>query len=327
MMKTKARKILVVGAGGQVGTELTEKLRELYGNDQVVASDIRIVESLSGSGPFEVLDVLEKSSLPAVCKKYDVGTIYHLAAVLSAKGEQNPAFAWNLNMNSLFHVLETACELKMEKVFWPSSIAVFGPDTPKDDTPQMTVANPNTVYGISKLAGEMWCEYYHAKYGLDVRSIRYPGLIGYRTLPGGGTTDYAVDIFHSALKNGSYSCFLRENSVLPMMFMEDAIRATIEIMDAPPEQIKLRTGYNIAGFSFSPEEIAAEILKHIPGFVCTYQPDFRQKIADSWPRSIDDSVARKHWGWKPGYDLKRMTSEMLKQIEILFGKEKAEKIN
>lgn len=317
----------MVGAGGQVGTELVEALREKRGDSNVIATDIREVPALASKGPFEILDIMDKAKLKDLCKTYAITEIYHLAAVLSAKGEQNPAFAWHLNMESLFYVLDTARELNIKKIFWPSSIAVFGPDTPRDNTPQATIANPNTVYGISKLAGERWCEYYHTQYGLDVRSIRYPGLIGYKSLPGGGTTDYAVEIFHSALKTNSYTCFLQDDATLPMMYMEDAIRATIELMEAPAEQLTVRSSYNVAGISFSPKEIAEEIKKHMPEFECRYEPDFRQKIAESWPRSIDDSMARKEWNWQPKYDLATMTSDMLTQIESLFGKEPAGQIN
>nr|5Z75_A Chain A, Artificial L-threonine 3-dehydrogenase [synthetic construct]5Z75_B Chain B, Artificial L-threonine 3-dehydrogenase [synthetic construct]5Z75_C Chain C, Artificial L-threonine 3-dehydrogenase [synthetic construct]5Z75_D Chain D, Artificial L-threonine 3-dehydrogenase [synthetic construct] len=305
-------KILVIGACGQIGTELTVALREIYGNENVVASDIR--EPNEESGPFEKLDVMDKERLEEIVEKHKITQVYHLAAILSATGEKNPLFAWDLNMNSLLNVLELAREGKIDKIFWPSSIAVFGPTTPKENTPQHTVMDPSTVYGISKLAGERWCEYYHEKYGVDVRSIRYPGLISWKTPPGGGTTDYAVDIFHKALEDGKYTCFLSEDTALPMMYMDDAIRATIELMEAPAENIKIRSSYNLAGMSFTPEEIAEEIKKHIPDFEISYEPDFRQAIADSWPASIDDSVARKDWGWKPEYDLDKMTEDMLKNL-------------
>ncbi len=309
------QKILVIGACGQIGTELTMKLRELHGNDQVIASDIREGnEELMKSGPFEIIDAMDYDQVENTCLYYEVDEVYLMAAMLSATGEKFPDKAWKLNMNSLFHVLDLAKDGKIKKVFWPSSIAVFGPTTPQVDTPQHTIMEPTTVYGISKQTGERWCEYYHNKYGVDVRSIRYPGLISWKTLPGGGTTDYAVEIFHKALENQSYSCFLSEETALPMMYMEDAIRATIEIMEAPEEQVKERSSYNLSGMSFTPAEIATEIQNHIPEFQMSYAPDSRQQIADSWPSSIDDQKARADWGWNSTYDLKKTVAEMLEHL-------------
>ncbi|MEP2748716.1 NAD-dependent epimerase/dehydratase family protein [Nonlabens ulvanivorans] len=291
-----ATKILIIGACGQIGTELTIRLREIYGNDNVIAGDIREgSEELMQSGPFEIVDAMNRTSIEDVCLHYEINEVYLMAAMLSATAEKYPKKAWNLNMDSLFHILNIAKEGKIDKIFWPSSIAVFGPTTPKENTPQQTVMEPSTVYGISKQTGERWCEYYYNKYGVDVRSIRYPGLISWKTLPGGGTTDYAVEIFHEALKNNHYDCFLKEDTSLPMMFMEDAIKATVSIMQTKSENIKQRSSYNLAGMTFTPAEIASEITKHLPDFTVTYQPDFRQSIADSWPGSIDDSVAREDW--------------------------------
>ena len=309
--------ILVIGSSGQIGTELVEELRKIYGNDKVIASDIKTPQ-IAQLGPFEELDILNKTQLLEIIKKYNIKEVYLLAALLSATAEKNPAFAWNLNMNSLFNVLDLAKDKIIDKIFWPSSIAVFGPTTPKQNTPQYTVMEPSTVYGISKQAGERWCEYYHEKYNVDVRSIRYPGLIGYKSLPGGGTTDYAVDIFHQAIKTNSYECFLNENTALPMMYMSDAIKATVQIMQAPKEKIKIWSSYNLAGISFTPKEIAEEIKKYFPDFKISYQEDFRQKIADSWPQSIDDSNAREDWHWKANYTLEKMTKEMLKNLEQLL---------
>lgn len=308
------RSILVIGAGGQIGTELIPALRKEFGESNVVASDLAETcpAALEG-GPYEALDVKNSSGLEAIVARYKTDTIYLMAALLSATGEQKPLFAWDLNMNGLFNVLEIAKE-KSIKIFWPSSIAVFGPTTPRTETPQFTVCEPSTVYGISKLAGEHWCAWYHRKYGLDVRSIRYPGLIGHKSAPGGGTTDYAVHIFYEAIRNGHYTCFLEENTRLPMMYMDDAIRATLQITEAPASEIQLRTGYNLAGFSFTPGELAALIREELPGFTIDYAPDFRQAVAASWPESIDDSVAREHWNWQPGWDLQSMVSEMLKEI-------------
>lgn len=308
-------KTLIIGACGQIGTELTKKLRSIYGRDTIIASDVRKGDpEFVASGPFEVVNALDYNQVQAVIEKYGVDEVYLMAALLSATAEKNPAFAWDLNMNSLFHVLNIAKDGKVKKIFWPSSIAVFGPTTPKQNTPQYTVMEPSTVYGISKQSGERWCEYYHNIYGVDVRSIRYPGLISWSTPPGGGTTDYAVDIYHKALSDGSYTCFLSEETRLPMMYMDDAIRATIEIMKAPAEDIKIRSSYNLSAMDFTPKEIAEAIAKEIPGFTIDYAPDFRQKIADSWPQSIDDSSARNDWGWKHEFDLTAMTSDMLEHL-------------
>lgn len=307
-----AEKILVIGSSGQIGTELTEKLQEMYGADNVVASDIR--KPASYQGIFEELDVLDEKRLHEIVSKHKISQVYLLAALLSATAEKNPQFAWKLNMNSLFHVLDLAKDKKIKKVYWPSSIAVFGPSTPRQNVPQHTVMDPSTVYGISKLAGERWCEYYFQKYGVDVRSLRYPGLISYKSPPGGGTTDYAVDIFYKAVEKGSYQCFLSENTVLPMMYMPDALRGTIELMETSSENVKSRSSYNIAAISFSPKEIAAAIRVHVPQFVITYDPDFRQKIADSWPQSIDDSAAQKDWKWKYQFGLSDVTRDMLKNL-------------
>lgn len=311
-MKTK---ILIIGACGQIGTELTQNLRKIYGTENVVASDVRkLNNSVVNDGIFEVVNALDYNQVQGLIEKYEITDVYLMAALLSATAEKNPAFAWDLNMNSLFHVLNLAKEGKIQKIFWPSSIAVFGPTTPKENTPQFTIMEPTTVYGISKQAGERWCEYYHNIYGVDVRSIRYPGLISWTTPPGGGTTDYAVDIYYKALENATYECFLSENTGLPMMYMDDAIRATIQIMQAPKDSIKIRSSYNLSAISFTPKEIATEIKKHIPDFTITYKPDFRQKIADSWPSSIDDSRARKDWGWKHEFDLHKMTHVMLENL-------------
>jgi nucleoside-diphosphate-sugar epimerase len=310
------KKILIIGACGQIGTELTKKLRNIYGVENVIASDIRKLNiDVVNSGPFEVVNALDFNQIEHIVEEHQIEEVYLMAALLSATAEKNPAFAWDLNMNSLFHVLNLAKAKKIKKVFWPSSIAVFGPTTPRDNTPQYTVMEPTTVYGISKQTGERWCEYYHHIYGVDVRSIRYPGLISWSTEPGGGTTDYAVDIYHKALKEGSYECFLSEETALPMMYMDDAIRATIEIMEAPIETIKIRSSYNLSGISFTPAEIALEIKKHLPNFKISYKPDFRQKIADSWPASIDDTNARADWNWKHQFDLAAMTLEMLENLK------------
>ena len=309
------KSILIIGACGQIGTELTLALRELYGNEQVVASDIREGnESLMSSGPFELLDATNYEAIEDVVMYHEIEEVYLMAAMLSATAEKFPERAWNLNMNSLFNVLNLAKERKIEKVFWPSSIAVFGPNTPKDNTPQSAIMEPSTVYGISKQSGERWCSYYYHKFGVDVRSTRYPGLISWKTLPGGGTTDYAIEIYHEALKKGSYTCFLKEDVELPMMFMDDAIRATIKIMESKPEQLTVRSSYNLAAMSFSPAQIAESIRKHIPEFKISYHPDFRQAIAESWPRSIDDSTAKKDWGWEPEFNLEKTTAEMLKHL-------------
>lgn len=309
--------ILVIGSSGQIGTELVEELRKIYGTNNVIASDIKEPQT-NNDGPFETLNILDKVQLLEIVKKHNVKEVYLLAALLSATAEKNPEFAWELNMNSLFHVLNLAKDKIIDKVYWPSSIAVFGSTTPRENTPQYTVMEPSTVYGISKQAGERWCEYYHNKYDVDVRSIRYPGLIGYKSLPGGGTTDYAVDIFHQAIKTNSYECFLSENTALPMMYMSDAIKATIQIMQAPKENIKIWSSYNLAGVSFTPKEISLEIKKHYPEFKISYKPDFRQQIADSWPQSIDDSRAKEDWNWQANYSLENMTEDMLNNLEQLL---------
>ena len=309
-------KILIIGACGQIGTELTQKLRETYGNENVIASDIRKLNiDVVNDGIFEVVNALDYNQIEHLVEKYQITDVYLMAALLSATAEKNPAFAWDLNMNSLFHVLNLAKAGKIKKVYWPSSIAVFGPTTPRNNTPQYTVMEPSTVYGISKQTGERWCEYYHVQYGVDVRSIRYPGLISWSTPPGGGTTDYAVDIYHKAITEGKFTSFLAENSALPMMYMDDAIKATIGIMQAPAEQIKIRSSYNLSAMSFTPKEIAEEIKKHFPDFTIDYAPDFRQKIADSWPASIDDSRAREDWGWKNDFNMDNMTIEMISKLK------------
>ncbi|WP_457615447.1 NAD-dependent epimerase/dehydratase family protein [Lutibacter sp.] len=309
------KSILIIGACGQIGTELTLKLRELYGKNAVIASDIREgSDELMQSGPFEFVNAMEYDSIKNVLETYKVTEVYLMAAMLSATGEKFPDKAWELNMNSLFNVLNLAKEGAIKKLFWPSSIAVFGPTTPKENTPQETVMEPTTVYGISKLAGERWCEYYFNKYGVDVRSIRYPGIISWKTNPGGGTTDYAVEIYHNALLIGKYNSFLNKNTKLPMMYMDDAISATIKIMEAKSENIKIRSSYNLAAMSFTPEEIAAEIKTFLPEFEISYNTDFRQRIAESWPRSIDDSRAREDWGWKHHFDLKKMSENMLNSL-------------
>ena len=313
-METKKQRILVIGAGGQLGAELTQGLWNLYGKENVTATDIKDPQGILAQGNFELLDVLNQKNIFEFIKKNQFTQIYHLAAILSATGEKNPKFAWQLNMDGLIHVLDAAIEYKIEKVYWPSSIAVFGPTTPKSNTPQDTIMDPSTIYGISKQAGERWCEWYHRKYGLDVRSLRYPGLIGYKSKPGGGTTDYAVDIFFKALSDKKYECFLKSDTYLPMMYMDDAVKATLDLMNAPIEKVKVRSSYNISSMSFCPSEIAMEIKKHIPEFSITFNPDFRQAIADSWPKSIDDSAARKDWGWQPEFDLKKMTEEILKKL-------------
>ena len=308
-------KILVIGASGQIGVELTLALRKIYGNANVVASDLREQNPLlEGTGPYVSLDVMNKEMLHVQVIRQNFTQIYLLAAILSATGEKNPNLAWNLNMTGLLNVLDIAREEKIKKVYWPSSIAVFGPTSPKQNCPQQTIIEPSTVYGISKYAGEFWCNYYHNRFGVDVRSIRYPGLISYKSAPGGGTTDYAVEIFHEALEEKTYECFLKEDTYLPMMYIADAIRGTIELMEAPAEKISVRTSYNLSGMSFSPKEIAASIKKHIPDFSITYKPDYRQNIANSWPQSIDDTVARTDWGWKNEYDLDKMTKEMLDNL-------------
>ena len=307
--------ILVIGASGQIGTELVMALRERYGAENVVASDLKTASAeVLESGPFEQLDVMDRDKLQQIVMKYNIGQVYQLAALLSATAEQKVMPAWNLNMYGLFYVLELAREGLIDKIFWPSSIAVFGPNTPKSNTPQSTITEPVTVYGISKLAGEQWCAYYHQRYGVDVRSLRYPGLIGYKSAPGGGTTDYAVDIFHKAVAGEAFECFLDKHTRLPMMYMPDAIKATIGIMEVPSEKLKIRAGYNISAFSFTPEDLAMIIRKHIPTLSVSYKPDFRQAIADGWPSSVDDSAAREDWGWENDYDLEEMAKDMLDHL-------------
>ena len=311
-----ATKILIIGACGQIGTELTQKLRGIYGVENVIASDIRKLNiDVVNSGPFEVINALDFNQIQHLVEVHQIDEVYLMAALLSATAEKNPAFAWDLNMNSLFRVLNLAKAGKIKKIFWPSSIAVFGPTTPRENTPQYTIMEPSTVYGISKQTGERWCEYYHNIYGVDVRSIRYPGLISWSSPPGGGTTDYAVDIFHKAIAKKKYDCFLSSETKMPMMYMDDAIAATIQIMQSPKEQIKIRSSYNLAAMSFTPTEIAEEIKKHIPEFTITYHPDFRQKIADSWPASIDDSAARDDWNWNHKFDISSMTKDMLDHLK------------
>jgi nucleoside-diphosphate-sugar epimerase len=310
-------KILVIGACGQIGVELTLELRKIYGGANVIASDLRAENDLlKGTGPYVSLDVMNKEMLHVQVIRQNITQIYLLAAILSATGEKNPNLAWSLNMTSLLNVLEIAKDENVHKVYWPSSIAVFGPTSPKINCPQQTVIEPTTVYGISKFAGEFWCNYFNQRFQIDVRSLRYPGLISYKSEPGGGTTDYAVEIFQDAIEENHYTSFLKENTYLPMMYMPDAIRATIELMEAPVDKISIRTSYNISGVSFSPKEIAEEIKKHLPDFTISYEPDYRQAIAQSWPQSIDDSVARNDWGWKPKYDLAALTKDMIEN----FGK-------
>ena len=313
-------KILVVGACGQIGVELTLQLRKMYGGANVIASDLREEHPmLKDTGPYIPMDIMNKETFHVLVLRYNITQVYLLAAILSATGEKNPPLAWSLNMQSLLNVLEVAKEEKLHKIYWPSSIAVFGPNSPKLQTPQHTTMEPTTVYGVSKLAGERWCEYYFKRYGVDVRSLRYPGLISYKSAPGGGTTDYAIEIYQEALLVGKYECFLKEDTFLPMMYMPDAIRATIELMEADASSISVRSSYNLSAMSFSPKEIAAAIQKHLPSFTMSYAPDFRQKIADSWPQSIDDSLARQDWGWANGYDLERMTVDMLKNLRVTSG--------
>ena len=310
------KKILVIGSNGQIGTELVLSLRERYGNEAVFAADLsESCPAIIINGPYVQLDVLQKEAIREYIISNEIKEVYLLAALLSATAEKNPDFAWKLNMEGLFTILDLAKEKHIDKIFWPSSIAVFGPTTPADKTPQYTIMEPSTVYGISKLAGERWCEYYHKKHQVDVRSLRYPGLISYKSPPGGGTTDYAIDIFHKATAGVDYDCFLNETSALPMLFMDDAIRATIELMEAPSEQIKIRSSYNLAGVSFTPKELSEAIKKQLPDFNITYNPDFRQAIADSWPNSIDDAITEQHWGWKARFDLPKIVDEMIKNIK------------
>ncbi len=314
-------KILVIGCSGQIGSELTLELRKRYGNENVIATDIRPAPSdISGTGPFEILDVLDSAKLQLILEHEKITQVYHLAAILSGNAEKRPLASWDINMRSLMNVLELGRELKLNKIFWPSSIAVFGPTTPRLGTPQYTIMEPNTVYGISKLAGERWVEYYNNKYDVDIRSLRYPGLISYKTEAGGGTTDYAVEIFYDAIKTGKYECFLGPESLLPMMFMPDAIKATIDLMEADTTKLSLRSSYNVAGICFNPQQLADEIRKHIPGFEITYKPDFRQAIADSWPACLDDSVAKRDWGLNYEYDLPKMVEVMITEIRKKLAK-------
>lgn len=313
-------KILVIGCSGQIGSELTLELRRIYGESNVIATDIRPAPpEVAGTGPFEILDVLDASKLQLILEHEKITQVYHLAAILSGNAEKRPLASWDINMRSLMNVLELARELKLHKIFWPSSIAVFGPTTPRTDTPQYTIMEPNTVYGISKLAGERWIEYYFNKYQVDTRSLRYPGLISYKTEAGGGTTDYAVEIFYEAIKHKKYECFLGPDTPLPMMFMPDAIKATIDVMEADASKLSLRSSYNVAGISFTPKILAAEIKKHIPEFEITYKPDFRQAIADSWPGSINDDVAKRDWNLNYEFNLDKMTRVMLEEIGKKLG--------
>jgi nucleoside-diphosphate-sugar epimerase len=317
-------KILVTGATGQIGSELVPELRKIYGNNNVIVGvHSRPPPGDLTRGPTEKVDVADKQSIEEAVTKYDVDTIYHMAAILSAAGEKDPWLAWKVNMDGTYNVLETAREHNLVRIFCPSSIAAFGPETPRDNTPQETVLRPRTMYGLTKVAGELLCNYYFNKFGLDVRGVRYPGIISNKTLPGGGTTDYAVEIFYEAIKNGKYQCFLREDSTLPMMYMPDCIKATVDLMNADLKKLKHHTDFNLAAMSFSPKEISDEIKQHLPKFTITYKPDHRQAIADSWPKSIDDSTARKEWGWKPSYDLKTMVKDMLK---VLGEKHKQKKL-
>jgi nucleoside-diphosphate-sugar epimerase len=316
MAKKGMYKILVTGACGQIGSELTLALRQQYGGDNVVATGHRTKPSaeLRDSGPFEFIDVTRRETIEAVIKKYDIDTIYHMAAILSAVGEQRPQLAWDVNINGLYNILEIVREHELVRVFCPSSIAVFGPETPRDNTPQETVLRPTTMYGVSKVAGELLCDYYFQRFGVDVRGVRYPGIISNKTPPGGGTTDYAVHIFYEAIKHKRYTCFVREDTVLPMMYMPDCIKGTIDLMEADLARLKHHADFNMSAISFSAGELAAEIKKHVPEFTIEYEPDYRQAIADSWPRSIDDSAARKEWDWQPGYDLVAMTTDMLEKL-------------
>jgi len=316
MSNKRMKRILVTGACGQIGRELTLVLRECYGNENVVATGHKTQpsEALRTSGPFEFIDVTRRETLAGVVSKYAIDTIVHMAALLSAIGEEKPHLAWNVNVNGLYNVLEVARQQGLVRVFCPSSIAVFGPETPRDNTPQETVLRPKTMYGVTKVAGELLCDYYVRRFGVDVRGVRYPGIINREAFPAGGTTDYAVEIFFKAIEDGHYTCFLREDTVLPMMYMPDCIKATIDLMEVDSDQLKHHADFNLAAVSFSPAELVAEIQKHLPGFTCEYQPDSRQAIADSWPRSIDDSAAREEWGWEPSYDLAAMTTDMLETL-------------
>jgi len=315
MSRSDTNKILVTGTCGQIGSELIMALRERHGDENVIATDIAEPSpKLRDSGPFEFLDVTQRGAIAAVVDRYNIDTIYHMAAILSATGERKPHLAWNVNVNGLYKILEIARERKMTRVFCPSSIAVFGPETPRENTPQETILRPTTMYGLTKVTGELLGNYYFHRFGLDVRSVRYPGIISSETPPGGGTTDYAVEIFYEALKHRHYTCFLRDDTVLPMMYMPDCIKATLDLMEADLSRLKHHTDFNLAAMSFSPTELVVEIQKHIPEFTCEYKPDFRQEIADSWPRTIDDSAAREEWGWEPQYDLPMMVQDMLDKL-------------
>ena len=316
-MTREMKRIMVTGAAGQIGSELTLDLRKKFGNDNVLATDIKtqLSPKLRDSGPFELLDVTERETVEKVVKTFNIDTIYHMSAILSAAGENSPQLAWSVNLNGTFNILETARGQKMVRVFCPSSIAVFGPETPRLNTPNDTILKPKTMYGVTKVAGELLCDYYVRRFKLDVRGCRYPGIISYETLPGGGTTDYAVAIFFEAVKNKKYNCFLRENTRLPMMYMPDCLKATLDLMEADFSRLKHHADFNVTAMSFSAGELAAEIRKHIPDFTCNFEPDFRQAIADSWPATIDDSAARKEWGWRPDYDLARMTKDMLTVLQ------------
>jgi len=315
-MAKEMKRIMVTGSVGQIGSELTMALREKYGNDNVLATGHRTKpdRELLDSGPFEFIDVSRRETIEEVVRKYNIDTIYHLSAILSAVGEKNPHLAWDVNMNGTYNILEVAREHEMTRVFVPSSIAVFGPETPLDNTPQETILRPKTMYGVTKVAGELLCDYYVKRFNVDVRGCRYPGIISHKTLPGGGTTDYAVAIYYEAVKHKRYTCFVREDTMLPMMYMPDCIKAAIDLMEADFSRLKHHSDFNVTGMSFTAGELAAEIKKHIPEFTCTYEPDFRQEIADSWPNSLDDSAAREEWGWQPEYDLAAMTVDMLQAL-------------
>jgi len=316
MVKKSMKNILVTGAAGQIGTELVMALRQKYGNDNVLATGRKTkpTKQVLNSGPFEFVNINDKESVEKLIKKYDIDTIYNMAAILSAVGEDKPSLCWNVNMNGLINILDLAIQYDLTRVFVPSSIAAFGPETPKNNTPQETILKPTTMYGVTKVSGELISDYYFQKFGIDIRGMRYPGIISNETLPGGGTTDYAVEIFYEAIKNKKYECFVNKDTVLPMMYMPDCIKATLDLMDAEISSLKHHSDFNVTAMSFSVEELADEIKKHIPEFTCTYKPDFRQKIADSWPSSIDDSVARKEWNWKPAYDLAKMTEDMIQVL-------------
>jgi len=316
MAKKNMKKILVTGAVGQIGSELTMELRKKYGNNNIIATGRKTKPSdkLLNSGPFEFIDISKKETIKKVVDDYDIDTVYNMAAILSAVGEEKPALCWDVNINGLYNILEIAREKEMTRIFVPSSIAVFGPETPQNNTPQETVLKPKTMYGVTKVTGELLGDYYFKRFGIDVRGVRYPGIISSETLPGGGTTDYAVEIFYEAIKKKRYTCFLREDTTLPMMYMPDCLKATIDLMEADLSKLKHHSDFNLASMSFSAGQLASEIKKHIPEFKCDYKPDFRQAIADSWPKSIDDSAARKEWGWKPKYNLSTMTKDMLEKL-------------